>query len=125
MDIFYPVKLLADWLTYGVFNIAHQTLLAEAVNFFIFDSTKIFLLLLVIIFVVSTIRTFLQPEKIRSILSHKYEFTGNILAALFGIVTPFCTCSAIPLFLGFVEAGVPFGLAFRHVWLENRLNLHR
>lgn len=112
MDIFYPIKLLVDWLTYGVFHIARQTLFSEAVNFFVFDIIKLFILLFVIIFVVSVIRTFLQPEKIRSILSHKYEFTGNILAALFGIVTPFCTCSAIPLFLGFVEAGVPLGVTF-------------
>jgi len=110
--IFYPVKMLADWLTYLVFSIAHGTLLAEAVNFFIFDTIKIFVLLSVIIFIVSIIRSFLPAEKIRAILTHKYQFTGNILAALFGIITPFCTCSAIPLFIGFVEAGVPLGVTF-------------
>jgi len=112
MDIWYPVKLLANWLTYGVFSIAHNTLLAEAVSFFIFDTIKILILLTVIIFIVSLIRSFLPPEKIRGILSHRYQFTGNILAALFGIVTPFCTCSAVPLFLGLVEAGVPLGVTF-------------
>lgn len=110
--IWYPIKVLADWLTYSVFSIAHNTLLAEAVNFFIFDTIKILILLAVIIFIVSIIRSFLPPEKIRGILSHKYKFTGNILAALFGIVTPFCTCSAVPLFLGLVEAGVPLGITF-------------
>jgi len=110
--IFYPVKILADWLTYIVLSIAHGTHLAEAVNFFIFDTIKIFILLAVIIFIVSIIRSFLPAEKIRGILTHKYQFTGNILAALFGIVTPFCTCSAIPLFIGFVEAGVPLGVTF-------------
>ena len=112
MNIFYPVQLLADWLTYSVFGIAPTTLLAGAVNFFIFDTIKIFILLAVIIFAVSIIRSFLPPEKVRNILSHKHKFVGNILAALFGIVTPFCSCSAVPLFLGFVEVGVPLGVTF-------------
>ncbi|MDD5432494.1 MAG: permease [Candidatus Omnitrophica bacterium] len=112
MDIFYPVKLLADLLTYQLFRIPPKTLLAEALDFFIYDTIKIFILLAVIIFAVSIIRSFLPQEKIRRILSHKHKYTGNILAALFGIITPFCTCSAIPLFLGFIEAGVPLGATF-------------
>lgn len=120
--VFYPVKLLADWLTYTVLSISHGTLLAEAVNFFIFDTIKIFILLSVIIFVVSMIRSFLPPEKIRAILTHKHQFTGNILASLFGIVTPFCTCSAIPLFLGFVQAGVPLGVTFSFLVASPMIN---
>ena len=120
--IFYPVKLLANWLTYTVFSISHGTLLAEAVNFFIFDTIKILILLAAIIFVVSIIRSFLPPEKIRAILTHKYQFTGNILAALFGIITPFCTCSAIPLFLGFVQAGVPLGVTFSFLVASPMIN---
>lgn len=112
MSIWSPLQLLADWLTYNIFHIGKGTLLASAVNFFIFDTTKIFILLAVIIFVVSIIRSFLPPEKIRAILSHKYQFVGNVLAALLGIITPFCSCSAVPLFLGFVEAGVPLGVTF-------------
>jgi len=112
MNIFYPIKLFADWLTYKIFAIPPKTLVAEAVNFFIFDTIKIFILLAVIIFSVSIIRSFLPPEKIRKILSHKNKYVGNILAAVFGIITPFCTCSAIPLFLGFIEAGVPLGATF-------------
>lgn len=122
MDIWYPVKILADWLTYSVFSISHNNLLAEAVNFFIFDSIKIIALLTVIIFIVSIIRSFLPPEKIRNVLSHKYKFTGNILAALFGIVTPFCTCSAVPLFLGLVEAGVPLGITFSFLVASPMIN---
>jgi len=122
MNIWSPIKLLADWLTYSVFSIAHSTLLAEAVNFFLFDTIKILILLTVIIFIVSLIRSFLPPEKIRNILSHKYQFTGNILAALFGIVTPFCTCSAIPLFLGLVEAGVPLGVTFSFLVASPMIN---
>ena len=120
--IFYPVKIFADWLTYSVFSIAHRTLLAEAVNFFVFDTIKIFILLAVIVFIVSIIRSFLPAEKIRTILTHKYQFTGNILAALFGIVTPFCTCSAIPLFIGFVEAGVPLGVTFSFLVASPMIN---
>lgn len=112
MSIFYPVQLLSDWLTYSVFGIAQKTLLAGAVNFFIYDSIKIFILLGVIIFAVSIIRSYLPPEKIRAILSHKNNYTGNIVASLLGIITPFCSCSAIPLFLGFVQAGVPLGVTF-------------
>lgn len=112
MDIFYPLQALADWLTYSVFGIIPKTLLASAVNFFIFDTTKILVLLSVIIFFVSIIRSYLPPEKIRAVLAHKNEFVGNILASLLGIITPFCSCSAIPLFLGFVQAGVPLGTTF-------------
>ncbi|MFA6492632.1 MAG: permease [Patescibacteria group bacterium] len=120
--MFYPVKLFADWLTFNVLKIGHSTLLAEAINFFIFDTIKILILLVVIIFIVSFIRTYLSPERIRSILSRKHQFTGNILASLLGIVTPFCTCSAIPLFLGFVEAGIPLGITFSFLIASPMIN---
>ena len=122
MDIWYPIKLLADWLVYSVFAIAHGTIFGEAINFFIFDTLKIFILITVIIFVVSIIRSFLPAERVRAILSHRYQFTGNILAALLGIITPFCTCSAIPLFLGFVEAGVPLGVTFSFLVASPMIN---
>ncbi|MFA5075609.1 MAG: permease [Candidatus Babeliales bacterium] len=96
--------------------------MAEAINFFIFDTIKIFILLAVIIFIVSILRSFIPPKKIRKILSHKYQFTGNFLAAAFGIVTPFCTCSAIPLFLGFIEAGVPLGVTFSFLIASPMIN---
>lgn len=112
MNIFYPIQVLADWLTYIIIHITPDTLLAGAVNFFIFDSIKILLLLSIIIFTVSIVRSYLPPEKIRSILTHKNKYLGNILAALLGIITPFCSCSAIPLFLGFVQAGIPLGTTF-------------
>lgn len=112
MDIFYPIQLFSAWLVSDIFKIAPETHLFEALNFFIFDIIKISLLLITIIFIVSIIRTFLSPERIRNILSHKHGYLSNILAALFGIITPFCTCSAIPLFLGFIQAGVPIGATF-------------
>lgn len=122
MDIFYPVQIFADWLTYNIFGIAQKTLLASAVNFFIFDTIKIFILMSVIIFIVSIIRSFLPPEKIRYILSHKNKYTGNIVASLLGIITPFCSCSAIPLFLGFVQAGVPLGVTFSFLVASPMIN---
>lgn len=122
MSIWSPLNYLADWLTYGLFHIAKGTLLASAVNFFLFDTAKIFILLSVIIFAVSVIRSYLPPEKIRNILSQKYQFTGNFLAAILGIVTPFCSCSAVPLFLGFVEAGVPLGVTFSFLVASPMIN---
>lgn len=106
------IKYFADWVTYEVLSLSPQRLLAEAINFFIYDTIKIFFLLAIIIFTTSLIRSFLPPEKIRNILSAKGRHYGHVLAALLGIITPFCSCSAIPLFLGFVEAGVPLGVTF-------------
>jgi uncharacterized membrane protein YraQ (UPF0718 family) len=120
--MFYPLQLLADVLTYGLFRIAPNTLLASAVNFFIFDTTKIFVLLAVIIFAISFIRSYLPPEKVRAVLAHKNQYIGNALASLLGIITPFCSCSAIPLFLGFVQAGVPLGTTFSFLVASPMIN---
>jgi uncharacterized membrane protein YraQ (UPF0718 family) len=105
-------KAVVDWLVYGVFGLSAQSHLAAALNFFIYDTVKIFFLLAVIIFAVAIIRSFFPPEKTKQILSKFPETAGNILAALLGIVTPFCSCSAVPLFIGFIEAGVPLGVTF-------------
>lgn len=96
----------------SVFNLEKDTRLYGSLEFFIADTIKIFLLLIVIIFAVSIIRSYLPPNRIRKILAGKNIFVSSILAAVVGIFTPFCTCSAIPLFLGFIEAGVPVGAAF-------------
>jgi len=106
------LKELADYFTYNIIQLEPGSRLADAIDFFIYDTIKIFFLLSVIIFVISIIRSYFPPEKTRRILSHKKEFMGNILAALLGIVTPFCSCSAVPLFIGFVEAGIPLGVTF-------------
>jgi len=113
MNIFYPLQWLADLLTYRLFGIAEGSLLANAVNFFIFDTAKIIILLAVIIFAVSIVRSYFPPEKTSHYLSnYRPIIVGNLLAALVGIVTPFCSCSAVPLFIGFIEAGVPLGVTF-------------
>ena len=106
------LKLFSAYITYSLLKLQHGTRIADAIDFFIYDTIKIFLLLSVIIFTVSIIRSYFPPEKTKRILSHKKEFIGNILAAMLGIVTPFCSCSAVPLFIGFVEAGVPLGVTF-------------
>src|SRR5574340_286045 len=106
------LKGFADYIVYSVFGMSQGSRVADALDFFIYDTIKIFLLLAVIIFMVSVVRSYFPPEKTKRILSHKREFIGNILAALLGIVTPFCSCSAVPLFIGFVEAGVPLGVTF-------------
>lgn len=106
------LKEFAAYITFTVFGLAHGTALGNAIEFFIYDTIKIFLLLSVIIFAVSIIRSFFPPERTKAILSHKKEFIGNILAAMLGVVTPFCSCSAVPLFIGFIESGVPLGVTF-------------
>jgi uncharacterized protein len=122
MDIFTPIKWLADRLAYDVFSLAPNTALAGAVNFFIFDTLKIFILLAIVIFSVSIIRSYLPPEKIRYILAGKNKYAGSIIASLLGIFTPFCSCSAIPLFLGFVQAGVPLGTTFSFLVASPMIN---
>ncbi|MFH1444297.1 MAG: permease [Candidatus Peregrinibacteria bacterium] len=112
MNLFWPLTFVADTLTYRVFALLPESHVAEAVHFFIEDTLKIFLLLIVIIYVVTVMRTFIPPERIRALLSRRHRVTGHALAGLVGVVTPFCTCSAIPLFLGFLEAGVPLGVTF-------------
>jgi uncharacterized membrane protein YraQ (UPF0718 family) len=105
------LKDFAHYLVFYVFGMEPGRL-SGALEFFIYDTIKIFLLLSVIIFAVSIIRSYFPPERTKRILTHKREFIGNILAALLGVVTPFCSCSAVPLFIGFVEAGVPLGVTF-------------
>jgi len=102
----------SKYIAYDLLKLSQNTHFSGALEFFIYDTIKIFILLSVIIFAISFIRSFFPPEKTRKILSHKKEFIGNILAALLGVATPFCSCSAVPLFIGFVEGGVPLGVTF-------------
>ncbi|MCY6354893.1 permease [Clostridium sp. ZS2-4] len=115
--MFTPIQWFADWLVYNVMGIDKASNLGGALNFFFFDTIKIFILLLMIIYAITFIRSFFPPEKTRKILAKNKgnTFVGHILAALLGIVTPFCSCSAVPLFIGFVEAGVPLGVTFSYL----------
>lgn len=109
---FSPFVDLADLVVYRALGLSPSTRLGDSLHFFVLDISKVFFLLLVIVFGVALLRSFFSPEKVRKILSHRLEFTGNILAATLGIVTPFCSCSAVPMFIGFVESGVPLGVTF-------------
>ena len=106
------LKDFADWLVFSIIGLAPGSRGGEALDFFVYDTLKIFLLLTTIVFMVAVIRSYFSPERTRRILSHNREYVGNVMAALLGIVTPFCSCSAVPLFIGFVESGIPLGVTF-------------
>jgi uncharacterized membrane protein YraQ (UPF0718 family) len=103
---------LSDWLTYDLIGIQAETRLGESVNFFFYDVPKILMLLAGMIFLVTIIRGFFSPEQTRAALGGRREGVGNVLAAGLGVLTPFCSCSAVPLFIGFVESGIPLGVTF-------------
>jgi len=99
-------------LTYQVFGVTQGSHLGDSLEFLFYDTPKVLLLLTLVVFGVGIIRTFFTPERTRKVLAGKRESAGNVMAALLGIVTPFCSCSAVPLFIGFVTAGVPMGVTF-------------
>ena len=106
------IQPLANWLTYSLIRIQTGSHLGESVAFFLYDVPKILLLLSGMIFLISIVRTFFSPERTRALLGGKRQGIGNVLASMLGIVTPFCSCSAVPLFIGFVESGIPLGVTF-------------
>src|SRR5450759_1526395 len=110
--LYYSLAPVSKWLTYSLFRLTPGDHLSAAVEFFVFEVPKVLLLLAVVVFGVGIIRSFFTPERTRAILAGKRESVGNVLAACLGIVTPFCSCSAVPLFIGFVTAGVPLGVTF-------------
>ncbi len=110
--LFLNLHTLSNFLVDRVFHLKAGSHLTESIRFFIFEVPKVMLLLVLIIFLVGIIRSYFSAEKTRQALEGKPLFVGNVMAALLGIVTPFCSCSAIPLFLGFVEAGIPIGVTF-------------
>lgn len=112
MNVFYPLELFSNWFTFKLLSLPENSLLGNAVQFFILDTLKIFIMLFILIFIVSFLRSFIPKEKIQKFLTHKKRYFGHIIASLFGVITPFCSCSAIPLFLSFLEVGVPIGIAF-------------
>lgn len=103
---------LADWITYTLLNLSHDSRFGEALNFFIYDVPKILLLLSGMIFLITLVQTFINTEKVRDVVEKRGEGVGNILAASFGAITPFCSCSSVPLFISFVQAGIPLGITF-------------
>ncbi len=108
--LYLVIEPAANLLTHRVLGLDPATPLGSAVAFFLFEVPKVLLLLVLVVFGVGVVRSFFTPERTRAILSGKRESAGNVLAALLGVVTPFCSCSAVPLFLGFVEVGIPLGV---------------
>lgn len=110
--LYFNLEYLVNSLFYNILQLDKTSRLVESIRFFIYEVPKVLLLLVLIVFIVGIIRSYFSPEKTRAALEGKPLFMGNIMAGSLGIVTPFCTCSAIPLFLGFVEAGIPIGVTF-------------
>ncbi|AGR78121.1 arsenic resistance permease [Aliarcobacter butzleri 7h1h] len=106
---------LSAILVFDILGLVKGTKLGDAVHFFIFDTIKIFILLILIVYLITFLRSYFPLEKIRVYLSGKNKIIGHILASIFGIITPFCSCSAIPLFLGFLQARIPLGVAFSYL----------
>jgi len=106
------LRSLASLATYGLLGLTPGSHSGRAVEFFLYETPKVLLLLTAVVFLVGVVRSFVTPETARRVLSGKREGAGNAIAALFGVTTPFCSCSAVPLFIGFVTAGVPLGVTF-------------
>jgi uncharacterized membrane protein YraQ (UPF0718 family) len=110
--VYRSLPAFSRWFTFSLLGLAPGNRLSSAVEFFVFDGPKVLLLLTLVVFAVGVVRSFFTPERARRILSGKRESAGNVLASLLGVVTPFCSCSAVPLFIGFVTSGVPLGVTF-------------
>lgn len=110
--LYINLETMANFLVWDIFGMDKSLHLTEAIRFFIFEVPKVLMLLVLIVFVVGIIRSYFSAERTRNALEGKPLFVGNVMASTLGIVTPFCSCSAIPLFLGFVESGIPLGVTF-------------
>lgn len=110
--IYDRLNIFADWFAFTVLHCSPASRLGSAVQFMVFETPKVLMLLLLVVFGVGIVRSFFTPQRTRAILAGTRESAGNVLAALLGVVTPFCSCSAVPLFIGFVTTGVPLGVTF-------------
>ncbi len=110
--IYEQLSTLANFVTFDLCKLSPDSRMGKATQFFLYDTPKVLMLLTLVVFAVGVLRSFFTPERTRKILAGKGEAVGNVLAALLGIATPFCSCSAVPLFIGFVTAGIPLGVTF-------------
>lgn len=110
--IYSNLQPIANWITFAVIGLSETSALGEAVSFFIYDVPKLLLLLSGMIFVITLVQTFIDTQKVRAAVEKRGEGIGNVMAAAFGAITPFCSCSSVPLFIGFVRAGIPLGITF-------------
>lgn len=108
--VYTQLARIASFVAYDLAHLARGSRVASAVEFFTFETPKVLILLTAVVFVVGILRSWFTPERARQLLAGRRELSGNVLAALFGVATPFCSCSAVPLFIGFVTAGVPLGV---------------
>lgn len=115
VDPFYPFDWLATQIVTGILGLSIESQLGSSLHFFLYDVPKVLTLLVVISFVIGFLQSFLSPDKVRHFLEGKRTFSGNILAGMLGAITPFCSCSAVPLFIGFLKAGVPLGVTFSYL----------
>jgi uncharacterized protein len=110
--VYRSLPAFSRWFTYSLAGLAPGNRITSSVEFFVYDGPKVLLLLTLVVFAVGVVRSFFTPERARRVLAGKRESAGNVLGSLLGIVTPFCSCSAVPLFIGFVTSGVPLGVTF-------------
>jgi len=120
--IYIWLEQAANFLTYDLFKLPAGSQLGSSIAFFLYDAPKVLMLLVLIIFGVGIIRSFFSPERTRKLLAGKREFFGNVLAGSLGIITPFCSCSAVPLFIGFVETGIPLGVTLSFLIASPMIN---
>lgn len=110
--VYNQLQPIADWVTFSLLGLNPDSQLGAALNFFVYDVPKLLLLLSGMIFLITLLQTFIDTEKVRALVERRGEGVGNLLASLFGALTPFCSCSSVPLFIGFVQAGIPLGITF-------------
>ena len=120
--IYWWLERAANFITFNLFGLSSASHLGSSVSFFLYDAPKVMLLLVLVVFGIGIIRSFFTPERTRSLLAGKKEFVGNIMSASLGIVTPFCSCSACPLFIGFVETGIPLGVTLSFLIASPMIN---
>lgn len=113
---------LADWLAYSLLGLSPNTKVGEAVHFFVEDTTKIFFLIILMIYVIALIRASLNIERVRDYLAKNNKFYGYLMGSTFGAITPFCSCSSIPIFLGFTSAGIPVGITMSFLLTSPLIN---
>lgn len=110
--IYSQLLTFSQWATFSLIGLSPESHLGAAIQFFVYDTPKVLMLLILVVFFVGILRSFVTVDWTRRVLAGKKESVGNVLAALLGVVTPFCSCSAVPLFIGFMTAGVPLGVTF-------------
>jgi hypothetical protein len=121
-EVFGFLGPFADWVVYGLLRLDPDGRIGAAVRFFVFEAPKVLLLLTMVVFGMGIVRSFFTKERTRRALAGKRASAGNVLGALLGVVTPFCSCSAVPLFIGFVTSGVPLGVTFSFLIASPMIN---